>query len=111
MILPLFAIGAALLGAALASFVVGRRPRGWSDGGLSGVAGQLIDGMHDGLAVQDSEGRLVAWNHAACQITGWDHADAARELERRTTRGSCGSAARWSTCAASRCARRVSTTA
>ena len=73
MILPLFAIGAALLGAALASFVVGRRPRGWSDGGLSGVAGQLIDGMHDGLAVQDSEGRLVAWNHAACQITGWDH--------------------------------------
>ena len=87
MILPLFAIGAALLGAALASFVVGRRPRGWSDGGLSGVAGQLIDGMHDGLAVQDSEGRLVAWNHAACQITGWDHADAARELERRTDEG------------------------
>jgi signal transduction histidine kinase len=86
-ILALVAIGAALLGAALASLVLVRRPRGWSGGELAGVAGQLIDGMHDGLAVQDSDGRLVAWNHAACQITGWDRTDAAEQLDRCTDEG------------------------
>ena len=88
MIVALVAIVAALLGALVASLVVvRRRPRGWSDGGLSGVAGQLIDGMHDGLAVQDSDGRLVGWNHAARQITGWDHADAAQQLDRCADEG------------------------
>jgi PAS domain-containing protein len=43
--------------------------------------------MHDGLAVQDADGRLVGWNLAARQITGWDHADAAQELDRCADEG------------------------
>jgi signal transduction histidine kinase len=77
------ALAGAVLGAALATLVLARRrPRGWTGGRLSGVAGQLIDGMHDGLAVQDANGRLVGWNHAAGQITGWDDAQAAQGLDR-----------------------------
>jgi hypothetical protein len=57
-IVALVAVAAALAGAALSWLVlVRRRPRGWSGGGLSGIAGQLIDGMHDGLAVQDEAAR------------------------------------------------------
>ncbi len=67
--------------------MLARRRGGLTDRGLSGVAGQLIDGMHDGLAVQDCDGRLVAWNHAAGQITGWDSSAAAKELNGRKDEG------------------------
>jgi signal transduction histidine kinase len=68
-----------LLGAALTYLLV-RRARRSSDETFSRVAGQLIDGMHDGLALQDGRGHLLGWNHAAAQITGWDRAQAEAQL-------------------------------
>jgi signal transduction histidine kinase len=79
-IAALAAIGGVLLGA-LVTFGLARRQRRSSDETFSRVAGQLIDGMHDGLALHDEDGRLVGWNHAACQITGWDHAAAQEHLD------------------------------
>jgi signal transduction histidine kinase len=70
-------VAGALIGALIAIPVARRRSRGWD----AGVAGQLIAGMHDGLALHDDSGRLVGWNHAASQITGWDHAGAQQRLD------------------------------
>ncbi len=43
---------------------------------LPALAKHVIETMRDGLAVHDSEGRLLGWNPGARAITGWSAAEA-----------------------------------
>ena len=49
-------------------------------GGLSRLAESAVDAMRDGLALHDATGKLVGWNPAAEQITGWPREMAAVRL-------------------------------
>jgi PAS domain S-box-containing protein len=37
------------------------------------IAPRIVEDMRDGLAVWDQSGRLIDWNQAAVEITGWTH--------------------------------------
>jgi signal transduction histidine kinase len=44
---------------------------------LSEFAEHIVDAMREGIALHDERGRLIAWNPAAVELTGWSAADAA----------------------------------
>ncbi len=40
------------------------------------LAEELLEGMHDGMALHDAAGKLIAWNPAAATLTGWQMEEA-----------------------------------
>ncbi len=68
----------------MTSHVLGSRLRRLARGT---VAGQVLEGMRDGLAIHDGTGRLVGWNRAAGEITGWSREEAAFHLARTLPEG------------------------
>jgi len=45
---------------------------------LSEFAEHIVNAMRDGIALHDEPGRLIAWNPAAAELTGWSASEAAR---------------------------------
>ena len=56
-------------------------------GGMSDLAELIVESMSDGLAVFDDDGRLIGWNPAAEELTGWTQARAAKLLPHSTPDG------------------------
>ncbi len=44
------------------------------------LAEELLNGMHDGMALHDAAGDLIVWNPAAATLTGWTMEEAATEF-------------------------------
>ena len=55
--------------------------------GMSDMAENIVDAMSDGLVVFDDDARLIGWNPAAEELTGWSRERAAQLIPASTPDG------------------------